>query len=121
MPADVDPLGIAPECRGIPVYPGSATAHLSCHHPKIAARVLHRDEVQRNIMSPRCDEHLGRITVALGRAGAPVPAVEKHENRGIGPTSAIDVELFDLRRPVCSALRRADAVACRFATTCKAL
>src|SRR6266851_4103745 len=67
-PAYVDSVGIAAETRGVLVDPSDAAAYLRRHHAEVSARLLHRIEVQDDIMRPSIDEHLRGVAAVLGRA-----------------------------------------------------
>src|SRR3954465_3593962 len=111
MTAYVDSVGIASEARGVLVDPGDTATYLRRHHTEVPAHLLHRDEVQCDVMRSGIDEHLGGIAVLFCGAHKPVPAMDEDEDRRIGAVGPIDFELFDLRRSVCGTLRHADACA----------
>src|ERR1700730_15783763 len=109
MTAYVDSAGVASEARGVLVDPGDTAAFLCRHHTEVPARLLHRNEVQCDVMRPGIDEHLGGIAVLFRGAHEPVPAMDEDEDRRIGAVGPINIELFNLGWSVCDTLRRADA------------
>src|SRR6476619_4941239 len=109
MAAYVDSVRIASEARSVLVDPGDTATYLRRHHAEVPAHLLHRNEVQRDVMRPGIDEHLGGIAVLFCETQEPVPAMDEDEDRRIGAVSSINIELFNLSWSVCSTLRRADA------------
>src|SRR6201982_1059505 len=105
MTAYVDSVGIASEARGVLVDPGDAAAYLRRHHAEVPARLLHRNEVQCDVMRPGIDEHLGGIAVLFRGAHEPVSAMDEDEDRRIGAVGPVNIELFNLGWSVWDTLR----------------
>ena len=95
--------------------PCDGAAYLLRHYAKIAAGLLDRDEINRNVMRTCVDEHLSRIAVILRCAAEPRAAVDENENRRVLLLSAIDVESLGRGLPVGFALGRTNPGAHRFA------
>jgi hypothetical protein len=76
MAADVKLRQIAAELRRIVVDPGDGAADLLRHDAKIAIGLLDRDEIDRDVMRARIDEHLGRIAVIFRRTAEPCAAIK---------------------------------------------
>ena len=81
MAADIDPVRVAAEARGVAVDPGDRAADLLGHREQAAAGILHRGEIRRDEMRPGAHEHLGRRGILVRRAGAPRAAVDEDEDR----------------------------------------
>src|SRR5882762_1620989 len=109
MAAYVDSVGIASEARSVVVDPGDTATYLRRHHTEVPAHLLHRNEVQCDVMRPGIDEHLGGIAVLSCGTHEPVPAMDEDEDRRIGAVGPINIELFNLSWSVCDTLRRPDA------------
>jgi hypothetical protein len=105
MAANIEAIGITAEACGVLVYPGNETAHLRRHRAEITARILRRDEIERDKVRPGFDERLGGVAGVLGRSDQPVAAVDEDEDRGVGTVGLVNVEPLDLGRPVGDALR----------------
>src|ERR1700741_3893105 len=104
----VDSLGIASEARGVLVDPGDTGTYLRRHHTEVPARLLHRNEVQCDVVRPGIDEHLGGIAVLFCGTHEPVAAMDEDEDRSVGAVGPINIELFNLSRSVCDTPRRTD-------------
>src|SRR5580704_5787281 len=98
----------AAELRCIVVDSGDRATYLLRHYAKIAAGLLDRDEINRDVMRPGIDKHLSGKAVILRCAAEPRATVDENENRRVAPLRAIDVEPLRRGRPVGFALRRAD-------------
>src|ERR1700730_13241788 len=109
MTTHIEPRRVAAELRCILVDPGDGAAYLLRHYAKIAACLLDRDEIDRNVMRTCVDEHLSRIAVILRCAAQPRAAVDKNENRRVLPFRAIDIEPLSRGGPVGFALRRTNS------------
>src|SRR6267142_428410 len=105
--AYVDSVGIAAKTRCVLVDPSDAAAYLRRHHAEVSARLLHRIEVQGDIICPSIDEHLRGVAAVLGRAYHPVAAMDEDEDWRLGAVGAINIELFDFCRPISDSLGRA--------------
>ena len=111
MAADIEPLGIPAEARGVAVDPGNAAAHLLGHHHQIAVGLQHIVEIEHHVVGAGIDEHLGRVGVVRGEPGAPRAAMHEHVDGSIRGLGGEDVEGLHRSRAVGEALGRAEALA----------
>src|SRR5215471_2787464 len=121
MAPDEDTLRIATEARGVLVDPSYASPYLRGHHPEVPAGLFDGNKVQRHIVRPSTDKHLGRVAEILCRAPQPVASMDEDEDRRIGAVGPVNVEFFDLGWSVGFAPRGADAGACCVAVAAKAI
>src|SRR5262249_17772683 len=107
---DEDAVSIAAEARGVLVDPGDCAPHLFDHREQAAARVVHRDEIENDIMRPGPDERFGLHRVVGRLVAPPRAAMNENLDRRVlrTPQRAIDFALLDPARSVCDALRLAD-------------
>src|SRR5579885_622933 len=108
MTADVEALAIAAELLRILIDPGDGAPHLLGHDAEIAAGLLHRHEVERDVMRAGVHEHFGRKSVSRRRTAQPRPAMNEDIDWRIRGFGAEDVELFRLGRSIGDALRLAE-------------
>src|SRR5690348_830324 len=67
----IEPVRVAAELGGIPVYPSNGAADLIGEHHQVATDILHPGEVRYDIMRPGGEEHLGRTCEILRTSAAP--------------------------------------------------
>ena len=65
MTTDKDALRIAPEARRVLVHPRDPSPDLRRHRPEVPTGLLNGNKIQRHIVRPGIDEHLGRVAVLL--------------------------------------------------------
>jgi hypothetical protein len=108
---DVDAIRISAEPDGIAMDPRNGTPHLVHHGEQGAADVLHGGKIHDHEMRARTHEHLGAVSVLLGRSALPRPAVNEYDEGGAVAGRSIDIELLDVARAVGLPLRRAQPLA----------
>src|SRR6516225_9035266 len=95
MAADENTLRIAAEARRVLVDPSDAPPHLCRDHAEIPAGLFDGNKIQRYIVRPGIDEHLGRVAVLLCQTYLPVATVDEDEDRRVWVVGPVNVELFD--------------------------
>src|SRR5438874_2534792 len=111
LTADIDPIAVAAEARGVLIDPGDGAAILVGHREQAAADILHPGEIGRDVMRPGPHEHFGGGVVVRRLAAGPGAAMNEHEYRRPLARGSEDVELLDLGGAVGYAPRLAEAEA----------
>src|SRR5437764_2409021 len=109
LTADIDPIAVAAEARGVLVDPGDGAANLVGHRKQAAADILHPGEIRDDVMRPGAHEHFGRGVVVRRLAAGPGAAINEHEYRRPLARGSEEVEPLDLGGTVGDAPRRAEA------------
>ena len=99
MAADVEPVRVAAEARGVLVDPGDRAAHLPRHDHQVAAGIVDIGEIENDAVGAGMHEHLGQEGEVGGAAVAPGAAVNEDLDRRVGRSGPVDVELLDRLGP----------------------
>src|SRR5271170_7448108 len=102
----MEPARVAAEAPSVAIDPGDRSTRLIGERHQIAGCILHPAEIGRHVTRAGGAEHLSRRRTILGATAAPRAAVDEDEDRAAIASGTVDVELFDLGRPISNALGR---------------
>src|ERR1700722_20678177 len=119
MAADVEPVRIAVENRGVRIAPGDGASNLLGHYAQIAVGRAEPYKIRDQEMSAGIDEHFRRKAAVCCRAAEPGAAMKVDENRCLRPLRPINVEPLKFTWTIGNPLRGAKARAHLFAVAGK--